>query len=112
MVSIHVLATPIRGRLRSASVNPTALYMERAPARSRPSVMARLMCLRSMVKSPVKDYSSRGAGFKVSQEKASTFQGQACKDKIGGGGKIRTSTLELGVGEKWGTGLPQVPQDA
>src|SRR5271169_358188 len=50
MVSIHVLATPIRGRLRSASVNPMALNMERAPARSRPSVIPRLMCLRSMVK--------------------------------------------------------------
>src|SRR5579862_634128 len=50
MVSIQVLATPIRGRLRSASVNPMALNMERAPARSRPSVIPRLMCLRSIVK--------------------------------------------------------------
>src|ERR1017187_4132019 len=50
MVSIHVLATPIRGRLRSASVNPMALNMERAPVRSRPSVIPRLMCLRSIVR--------------------------------------------------------------
>src|SRR3954468_195882 len=48
MVSIHVLATPISGRLRSSSVNPIALNMDRAPARSRPSVIPRLMCLRSM----------------------------------------------------------------
>src|SRR5215471_12066991 len=105
MVSIHVLATPIRGRLRSASVNPTALYMERAPARSRPSVMARLMCLRSMVDSPVKDYRSRDAGFKVSRAKASTFQGQGFKGKIGGGGRTGTATLEPRVAQKWGTGL-------
>src|SRR5579863_3159632 len=50
MVSIHVLATPISGRLRSASVNPMALYMERAPARERPSVIPRLICLRSIVR--------------------------------------------------------------
>ena len=48
MVSIQVLATPIRGLLRSSSVNPTALNMERAPARDRPSVMLRLRCLRSI----------------------------------------------------------------
>jgi len=34
MVSIHVLATPTKGLLRSSLVNPTALNMERAPARS------------------------------------------------------------------------------
>src|SRR5450432_4508775 len=55
MVSIHVLATPIRGRLRSASVNPMALYIERAPARARPSVIPRLICFRSMVR----DYRTR-----------------------------------------------------
>src|SRR5664279_6448422 len=60
MVSIHVLATPISGRLRSASVNPTALNMERAPARSRPSVIPRLMCLRSMVK----DYTTQASDGK------------------------------------------------
>src|SRR5580700_989639 len=48
MVSIHVLATPISGLRRSSSVKPMALNMERAPARSRPSVMPRLRCLRSM----------------------------------------------------------------
>src|ERR1700736_5823601 len=48
MVSIQVLATPINGRLRSASVNPMALNMERAGARSRPSVIPRLGCFRSM----------------------------------------------------------------
>src|SRR5579862_3049073 len=48
MVSIQVLATPIRGLLRSSSVNPTALNMERAPARERPSVILRLRCLRSI----------------------------------------------------------------
>src|ERR1700682_1325946 len=61
MVSIHVLATPIRGRLRSASVNPMALNMERAPARSRPSVIPRLMCLRSIVR----DYRTRNAVVKL-----------------------------------------------
>src|SRR5882672_571389 len=51
MVSIQVLATAIRGLARSESVKPTALYIARAPARSRPSVMLRLMCLRSMGRS-------------------------------------------------------------
>src|ERR1035437_2807936 len=60
MVSIQVLATPIRGRLRSASVNPMALNMERAPARSRPAVIPRLMCLRSIVK----DYTTHGSDGK------------------------------------------------
>src|ERR1700720_364551 len=50
MVSIQVLATPISGLRRSASVNPMALNMERAGARSRPSVMPRLRCFRSMAK--------------------------------------------------------------
>jgi hypothetical protein len=39
MVSIHVLATPMMGLARSASVNPMALSMARAGARSRPWVM-------------------------------------------------------------------------
>ena len=60
MVSIQVLATPISGRLRSASVNPMALNMERAPARSRPSVIPRLMCLRSIVR----DYRTSNADVK------------------------------------------------
>src|ERR1041385_1460816 len=47
-VSIQVLATPISGLLRSLSVNPTALNIARAPARSRPSVISRLRCLGSM----------------------------------------------------------------
>src|SRR5579864_4688330 len=51
MVSIQVLATPIRGLLKSASVKPMALNIERAPARSRPSVIPRLICLRSMNRS-------------------------------------------------------------
>src|ERR1700677_577196 len=49
MVSIHVLATPINGLRRSASVNPTALNMGRAGARSPPSVIPRLRCLRSIL---------------------------------------------------------------
>ena len=40
IVSIHVVATPISGLARSSSVNPTALSMLRAPARSGPSVRA------------------------------------------------------------------------
>src|SRR5437764_5624829 len=60
MVSIQVLATPISGRARSASVKPTALNIERAPARSRPSVIPRLMCLRSIVR----DYRTYGADVK------------------------------------------------
>src|SRR5438046_3431596 len=67
MVSIQVFATPIRGRLRSASVNPMALNMERAPARSRPSVMPRLMCLRSIVR----DYTTQGFDGKP-QEQSTT----------------------------------------
>src|ERR1700731_5004974 len=50
MVSIQVLATPMSGLRRSASVNPIALNMARAGARSRPSVMPRLRCFRSMAK--------------------------------------------------------------
>src|ERR1700756_417329 len=57
MVSIQVLATPIRGLLRSSSVNPTALNMERAPAREGPSVMLRLRCLRSI---RLEDYDNDG----------------------------------------------------
>src|SRR5581483_11916431 len=58
MVSIQVLATPMRGLLRSASVNPIALNMERAGDRSRPSVMPRLRCFRSMI---LRDYDTRVA---------------------------------------------------
>ena len=42
MVSIQVLATAISGFARSSSVNPMALYMARAGAWSRPSVIKRL----------------------------------------------------------------------
>src|SRR5580704_8785898 len=49
MVSIQVLATPINGLRKSSSVNPMALNMERDGARSRPSVIPRLRCLRSMI---------------------------------------------------------------
>src|ERR1700722_1232444 len=48
MVSIQVLATPMSGLRKSASVNPIALNMARAGARSRPSVMPRLRCFKSM----------------------------------------------------------------
>src|SRR5580658_10326264 len=48
MVSIQVLATPMMGRLSSWSVNPMALNMARAGAWSRPSVIPRLRCLRSI----------------------------------------------------------------
>ena len=40
IVSIHVVATPTSGLARSSSVNPTALSIARAPARSGPSVRA------------------------------------------------------------------------
>src|SRR6266568_8195344 len=42
IVSIHVVATPISGFARSSSVKPTPFSIERAPARSGPSVIARL----------------------------------------------------------------------
>src|SRR5205823_4027437 len=42
IVSIQVVATPIIGRARSSSVKPTAFSIERAPARSGPSVIAAL----------------------------------------------------------------------
>ena len=38
IVSIHVVATPTSGFARSSSVNPMALSIARAPARSGPSV--------------------------------------------------------------------------
>src|ERR1700756_3812209 len=57
IVSIQVLATPMRGLRRSSSVNPMALNMARAPARSRPSVMLRLRCLRSI---GLEDYDNDG----------------------------------------------------
>src|SRR6185369_17441363 len=57
MVSIQVLATPIRGLVRSSLVKPIALNIERDPARSRPSVIKRLRCFRSI---GVKDYDSAG----------------------------------------------------
>ena len=40
IVSIHVVATPMIGWLRSSSVNPIALSIALAPARSGPSVSA------------------------------------------------------------------------
>src|SRR5213078_1526419 len=40
IVSIQVVATPTIGFARSSSVNPIALSIDRAPARSGPSVMA------------------------------------------------------------------------
>jgi hypothetical protein len=39
MVSIQVFAIPTMGFAKSASVKPIAFNMDRAPARSRPSVM-------------------------------------------------------------------------
>src|SRR5438093_10826165 len=42
MVSIQVVATPTSGRARSSSVKPIALSIDRAPARSGPSVSAAL----------------------------------------------------------------------
>ena len=42
IVSIHVVATPMIGRARSSSVNPIALSIARAAARSGPSVSAAL----------------------------------------------------------------------
>src|SRR5450756_2030033 len=49
IVSIHVVATPINGRARSSSVNPIALSMARAAARSGPSVSAALWRLAGSV---------------------------------------------------------------
>src|SRR6476646_3635615 len=49
IVSIHVVATPIRGLARSSSVSPTAFSIERAPARSGPSVIAWLWRLAGSV---------------------------------------------------------------
>ena len=40
IVSIQVVATPISGLARSSSVKPTPFSIERAPARSGPSVIA------------------------------------------------------------------------
>src|SRR5262249_14415857 len=40
IVSIHVVATPISGFARSSSVKPTPFNIDRAPARSGPSVSA------------------------------------------------------------------------
>src|SRR5262245_27866490 len=45
IVSIHVVATPISGRARSASVKPAPLSIARAAARSTPSVSAALLRL-------------------------------------------------------------------
>ena len=45
IVSIHVVATPISGLARSSSVKPTPFSIERAPARSGPSVIAALFRL-------------------------------------------------------------------
>ena len=42
MVSIHVVPTPTIGLARSSSVKPVAFSIERAPARSGPSVSAAL----------------------------------------------------------------------
>jgi hypothetical protein len=56
IVSIQVVATPISGFARSSSVKPTAFNIERAPARSGPSVIAalcRFMC---------RSYALRSAG--------------------------------------------------
>ena len=44
MVSTQVWATPTMGLLRSSSSKPMACNMARAPARSRPSYMVRLLC--------------------------------------------------------------------
>src|SRR5206468_7805710 len=62
MVSIQVLATPISGLARSSLVKPIALNMERAPDRSRPSVIRRLRCLGSI---GIKDYDREGEKGKV-----------------------------------------------
>ena len=42
IVSIHVVPTPMIGFARSSSVKPVAFSIERAPARSGPSVSAAL----------------------------------------------------------------------
>src|SRR6266566_3789777 len=57
MVSIQVLATPISGLVRSSPVNPIALNMARDGARSRPSVIRRLRCFKSI---GIKDYDRAG----------------------------------------------------
>ncbi len=49
MVSIQLVATPTSGRARSASEKPIALSIDRAPARSGPSVSAALLRLAGSV---------------------------------------------------------------
>src|SRR5580700_8829970 len=72
MVSIQVLATPISGLRRSASLKPMALNMARAGARSRPSVIPWLRCLRSMAKDYNREKDSwikiRAARFREDRE--------------------------------------------
>ena len=47
-ISIHVFATPMIGRRRASSSNPTAFSIDRAGARDGPSVIARLRVLPGM----------------------------------------------------------------
>ena len=47
IVSVQVLAMPTIGLAKSASLKPTALYIARAAARSRPLVMVALLALTS-----------------------------------------------------------------
>src|SRR5579862_3220304 len=65
MVSIQVLATPINGLRRSESLKPIALNMARDGARSRPSVMAWLQCLGSMMRGYNRNHSTYHEGHKV-----------------------------------------------
>src|SRR5258707_10338748 len=62
MVSIQVLATPIRGLVRSSPVKPMALNMARDGARSRPSVIRRLRCFGSI---GLRDYDSKAESESV-----------------------------------------------
>src|ERR1700741_221994 len=109
MVSIHVLATPMRGRLKSASVNPMALNMERAPARSRPSVIPRLMCLRSIVR----DYRTRNAVVKPEPISVKPGACQAADSQLHG--QKPSSLLEHGAKRGPPCGIlqsPLLPEDA
>src|ERR1700679_3495616 len=75
MVSIQVLATPISGLRRSSSVKPMALNIERDGARSRPSVIPRLRCLRSIeVKTLMKDYNRGEDSGRTAHENGQTIK--------------------------------------
>src|SRR5579863_897425 len=89
MVSIQVLATPTRGWVRSSPVNPMALNMARDGARSRPSVIRRLRCFRSI---GIKDYDSA-----VERESKELLIAEFAKESR----KVAEKTLRASLGALW-----------